>query len=193
MNILILNASPRKNGNISRMLEVIEQEASSCGADVNVVEVSKLTIRPCVACMTCRSTKKCVLPDDDAQRVLQKIEACDAIVIGAPCYWGNIPGTLKLLFDRIVYGMMGENSMAVPVALHKGKKAVIVTSSSTMWPFNIIMNQTRGVVRALKEILGWSGFKIVATVQKGGTFRHPEFTDADRNKCRKAARKLKLK
>ncbi len=177
MNILILNASPRKNGNISRMLEVIEQEASSCGADVNVVEVSKLTIRPCVACMTCRSTKKCVLPDDDAQRVLQKIEACDAIVIGAPCYWGNIPGTLKLLFDRIVYGMMGENSMAVPVALHN----------------NIIMNQTRGVVRALKEILGWSGFKIVATVQKGGTFRHPEFTDADRNKCRKAARKLKIK
>lgn len=193
MNILIINASPRKTGNISRMLEVIEQEALNRGAEVNVVEVSKLTIRPCVACMTCRSTGKCVMPEDDAQRVLRMIVACDALVIGAPCYWGNIPGTLKLLFDRIVYGMMGENSMAVPVALHKGKKAVIVTSSSTMWPFNIIMNQTRGVVRALKEILGWSGFKIVATVQKGGTFRHPEFTDTDRNKCRKAARKLRIK
>lgn len=193
MNILIINASPRKTGNISRMLEVIEQEALNRGAEVNVVEVSKLTIRPCVACMTCRSTGKCVMPEDDAQRVLRMIVACDALVIGAPCYWGNIPGALKLLFDRIVYGMMGENSMAVPIALHKGKKAVIVSSSSTMWPFNIIMNQTRGVVRALKEILGWSGFKIVATVQKGGTFRHPEFTDADRNKCRKAARKLKIK
>ena len=193
MNILIINASPRKTGNISQMLEVIEQEALNRGAEVNVVEVSKLTIRPCVACMTCRSTGKCVMPEDDAQRVLRMIVACDALVIGAPCYWGNIPGALKLLFDRIVYGMMGENSMAVPVALHKGKKAVIVTSSSTMWPFNIIMNQTRGVVRALKEILGWSGFKIVATVQKGGTFRHPEFTDADRNKCRKAARKLRIK
>ncbi len=193
MNILIINASPRKTGNISQMLEVIEQEALNRGAEVNVVEVSKLTIRPCVACMTCRSTGKCVMPEDDAQRILRMIVACDAIVIGAPCYWGNIPGTLKLLFDRIVYGMMGENSMAVPIALHKGKKAVIVTASSTMWPFNIIMNQTRGVVRALKEILGWSGFKIVATVQKGGTFRHPEFTDADRNKCRKAARKLKIK
>lgn len=193
MNILIINASPRKTGNISQMLEVIEQEALNRGAEVNVVEVSKLTIRPCVACMTCRSTGKCVMPEDDAQRVLRMIVACDALVIGAPCYWGNIPGALKLLFDRIVYGMMGENSMAVPVALHKGKKAIIVTSSSTMWPFNIIMNQTRGVVRALKEILGWSGFKIVATVQKGGTFRHPEFTGADRNKCRKAARKLRIK
>lgn len=26
--------------------------------------------------------------------------------MGAPCYWGNIPGQMKLLFDRIVYGMM---------------------------------------------------------------------------------------
>lgn len=193
MNILILNASPRKIGNIAQMLKVIEQEAVNSGAEVNVVEVSKLNIQPCVACMKCRSAKKCVMPEDDAQRVLQMIEACDALVIGAPCYWGNIPGTLKLLFDRIVYGMMGENSMAVPVPLHKGKKAVIVTSSSTMWPFNIIMNQTRGVVRALKEILGWSGFKIVATVQKAGTLRHPEFTETDRKKCQKATQKLKIK
>ena len=27
-------------------------------------------------------------------------------MMGAPCYWGNIPGQMKLLFDRIVYGMM---------------------------------------------------------------------------------------
>ena len=75
MNILIINASPRKTGNISRMLEVIEQEALNRGAEVNVVEVSKLTIRPCVACMTCRSTGKCVMPEDDAQRVLRMIVA----------------------------------------------------------------------------------------------------------------------
>ena len=191
--ILILNASPRRHGNISQMVEVMADECRQAGVEVQTVAVQQLDIRPCLGCMKCRAAHKCVLPEDDAQRVLKLIQQADALVIAAPCYWGNIPGTLKLLFDRIVYGMMGENSMAVPVALHKGKKAVIVTSSSTMWPFNIIMNQTRGVVRALKEILGWSGFKIVATVQKGGTFRHPEFTDADRKKCLKAARKLKIK
>ena len=101
-------------------------------------------------------------------------------------------GTLKILFDRIVYGMMGENSLAVPIAKHKDKKAIIVSTSSTPWPLNILANQTRGVVRALKEILGWSGFKIVATIQKGGTLRHPEFTEKDRRKCLKAVSRLKI-
>ena len=190
MNILILNASPRKNGNISRMLEVIEQEASSCGADVNVVEVSKLTIRPCVACMKCRSTKKCVMPDDDAQRVLQKIEACDAIVIGAPCYWGNIPGTLKLLFDRIVYGMMDESEKGWPLPLHKGKRCVLVSTSTTPWPFNRIMHQSSGAIRAMKEVCRYSGLKTVATVEKGGTRHDTTLSEKDERRCRKAVRKL---
>ena len=190
MNILILNASPRKNGNISRMLEVIEQEASSCGADVNVVEVSKLTIRPCVACMTCRSTGKCVMPEDDAQRVLRMIVACDAIVIGAPCYWGNIPGTLKVLFDRIVYGMMDESPRGYPIPLHKGKRCVLVSTSTTPWPLNILFHQSHGAIRALREICHYSGFKIVATIEKGGTKHNTVLTSREKAKCRKAIRKL---
>lgn len=190
MKILILNASPRVQGNISSMLGVIAQECEASGAQVQWVRVQDLHVRPCMACMKCRSTLECVLPADDAQRVLSLIRECDALVVGAPCYWGNMPGTLKVLFDRMVYGMMGESSLAVPKPLHRGKRCVVVTASSTMWPFNILANQTRGVVRALKEILGWSGFKMVTTVQKAGTFRHPEFTDADRRKCRRAAHKL---
>lgn len=190
MKILILNASPRIGGNIATMLQVIQQECEAQGAEVESVWVQNLSVKPCMACMKCRSSLKCVLPADDAQRVLALIQACDALVVGAPCYWGNMPGTLKLLFDRIVYGMMGENSLAVPKPLHKGKRCVIVTASSTMWPFNILANQTRGVVRSLNEILGWSGFKTVKTIQKAGTFRHPQFTDRDRRKCLAAAKKL---
>lgn len=191
MNILILNASPRPKGNISQMLDVIKEEAERQGAVVNMEQVQKLSVRPCIACMKCRSSKKCVLPEDDAQRILQLIEGCDALIIGTPCYWGNIPGTLKLLFDRMVYGMMGEESSGLPIPLHRGKKAVIVTTCSTPWPFNILANQTQGVVKALKEILGWSGFRIVAKLQKGGTLKHPEFTDKDRQKCIKIVKKIR--
>ena len=190
MKILMLNASPRVNGNISKMLQIIAQECEAMGAEVELISVQDLKVHPCMACMKCRSSLQCVLPADDAQRILALIEQSDALVVGAPCYWGNMPGTLKMLFDRMVYGMMGENSLAVPKPLHKGKRCVIVTASSTMWPFNILANQTRGVVRALKEILGWSGFKCVSTIQKAGTLRHPEFTERDRNKCLRAARRL---
>ena len=190
MKILFLNASPRVNGNISKMIHLIAQQCEAAGAEVELIRVQDLKVHPCMACMKCRSALQCVLPPDDAQRILALIQQADALVLGAPCYWGNMPGTLKLLFDRIVYGMMGENSLAVPKPLHKGKRFAIVTASSTMWPFNIIANQTRGVVRALNEILGWSGFKCVTTIQKAGTFRHPEFNERDRKKCLRAARKL---
>lgn len=190
MNILILNASPRRHGNIATMLETMKTEAERRGATVTIEEVQRLNVRPCMACMKCRSTLRCVLPEDDAQRILRLIEACDVLVVGSPCYWGNIPGTLKTLFDRIVYGMMGENRMAIPIAKHKGKKAILVSTSSTPWPLNILANQTRGVVRALKEILGWSGFRIIATIQKGGTLHHSEFTENDRKKCLKAVAKV---
>lgn len=190
MKVLIINASPRPKGVISQYLEVIHSSLVENGAEVQVVQVKNLQVKPCMACMKCRSTHYCVLPEDDAQRVLKMIQWCDALVVGAPCYWGNMPGHLKLLFDRMVYGMMGENKLAIPVPMHKGKRCVLVSSCSTMWPFNILANQSRGVIKALKEILGWSGFKTVTTIEKAGTFRNAEFTDKDRKKAEKAAKKL---
>ncbi len=187
MNLLIINASPRRNGNISKRLELMKEEAVRLGADVNVEYAQSWNIRPCIGCMKCRSAKNCVLPEDDSQRVLSLIRDCDALIIGSPTYWGNMPATLKLLFDRTVYGLMDENRLAMPVPLHKGKKAIIVCTSSTPWPFNVLMGQTGGVVRAIKEVIGTAGFK-VRSIQRGGTKNHPEITPRDIRLCRKAVR-----
>ena len=188
--LLILNASPRKKGNISQMVTEMANEAMTHGVDVDVIEVQKLNVRPCMACMQCRAKGFCVLPDDDSQRILQLIVDCDAMVIAAPCYWGNIPGTLKLLFDRIVYGMMDESARGFPKPLHKGKRCVLVSTSTTPWPLNILMNQSRGAIRALREICHYSGFKIVATIEKGGTRRNTTLSVGEAMKCRKAVRRL---
>ena len=188
--ILILNASPRKKGNIAQMVAEMSDEAKAQGAEVDVVDVQKLNVQPCMACMQCRAKGFCVLPDDDSQRVLQLIKDSDAIVIAAPCYWGNIPGTLKLLFDRIVYGMMDESQRGFPKPLHKGKRCLLVSTSTTPWPFNIIMHQSHGAIMAMREICRYSGFKIVATIEKGGTRRNTTLSENEAKKCRKAVRKL---
>lgn len=190
MKILILNSSPRRRGNISKMLEAMKQEAENGGAEVTFVHISDLQVRPCIGCMKCRDSLKCCLPEDDAQKVLQAVKEADALIVGAPCYWGNLPGELKVLFDRMVYGMMGENSWGMPLPLHRGKKAIIVSTCTTPYPFNILYHQTRGVVRALKEILKWSGFKIVKTIERGGTKKHPELSDKEMARCRKSVHKL---
>ena len=190
MNILILNASPRRDGNIDSMLALMAEEARSGGCAIEEVRVDQLSVKPCRGCMACRSRMECTLPPDDAQRVLDLIRWCDAMVIGAPCYWGNMPGALKVLFDRIVYGMMGENKWGIPLPLHKGKCAVVVTASTTRWPFNLWFNQTRGVVRALHEILKYSGFRLVDTVQKANTRVNHQLSAREKRKCRKAIRKI---
>ena len=106
MNILIINGSPRKNGLISQMIDIMREEAMSRGNIVQTVFANDLNIKPCIGCMACRTKGKCVLDEDGSQRVLKMMQEADAIIMGAPCYWGNIPGQMKLLFDRIVYGMM---------------------------------------------------------------------------------------
>lgn len=189
VKLLIINASPKKSGNISKRLLLMQEEAERAGASVSVENAQNWKISPCIGCMKCRSAKNCVLPADDAQRVLSLIEACDALIIGSPTYWGYMPATLKLLFDRIVYGLMDENRLAMPVPLHKGKKALIVCTSSTPWPFNILMGQTNGVVRAIKEVVGTAGFK-VSSIQRGGTKNHPVITKKDIERCQRAVRKL---
>lgn len=186
--ILILNASPRREGNLSAMLHAMAEEARRWGAVAEEVRVADLTVRPCTGCMACRSRLECVLPEDDAQRVLAQIKACDVLVIGAPCYWGNMPGTLKVLFDRMVYGLMGEGRHGMPRPLHKGKQAVVVSTSTTPWPFNIWFRQTRGTVRALREILRWSGFRVVKTIERGGTRQKP-VGEKDLARCRRAVSK----
>lgn len=189
MNVLIINASPRRQGNIASMLEAMREQAATQGASVEMIRVSDLRVKPCTGCMACRSRRACALPEDDAQRMLARIGACDVLVVGAPCYWGNMPGELKVLFDRMVYGLMGESKRGFPQPLHKGKRAVLVSTCTTMFPFNIWFDQTRGVVKALKGILKWSGFCVKAVVERGGT-RHKPVGERDLERCRKAIRRV---
>ena len=173
------------------MLGAMAREAETMGCEVVEVNTTRMSVKPCIACMKCRTSGNCILPPDDAQRTLQLIRESDALVIGAPCYWGAMPGTLKLLFDRLVYGFIDANRIGrLPVPLLKGRKAVIVTACSTPWPFNRLLRQTSGVVSGLKEILGKSGVKIVKTMQVGGTRSISGPKEKTLRRCRKAMHKL---
>ena len=190
MKILLINGSPRKTGLVSQMLQIMSQEAELQGAEVETIVVDRLLIRPCIGCMNCRSKNFCHLPEDDAHRTLQKIQDANVLIIGSPCYWGNMNGYLKVLFDRMVYGLIGKGKNGIPAPKQKGKKAVIVTTCTTPWPFNILFNQTNGVVKTIKQILNYSGYSVQGIVQKGGTKAHPELTDKEKEKCRKIIQKI---
>ena len=188
MNILIINGSPRKKGLISQMLGIMQEEAEKRGDTVEMVYTNDLTVKPCTGCMACRTKGKCVLAEDDSQRVLKMMQQADAIIMGAPCYWGNIPGQMKLMFDRQVYGMM-RDTPRFPEPLMKGKKCILISTCTTPWPWNILFKQSRGAIRAMREIARYAGFKIVRSVGKhlkDCIYKRP--TIRHKNNARRAAR-----
>jgi NAD(P)H-dependent FMN reductase len=160
--ILFLNGSPRKNGVTTSLLHIIADEARFAGAEVEWVDVFKLSIKPCIGCLKCRPDKECILPRDDGQRMGELLESCSALVVGAPNYWGSMPGTLKILFERIVpvleyYELY---TWRLPRPRHKGKKAAIVTSSLSPFPYNLLPSQGGGALRTVRTILNTAGFDI---------------------------------
>lgn len=188
--MLLLNASPRPAGRVSRWLAAIESAARADGFRTETLRVADLSVQPCRGCMACRQSGRCVLPADDAQRTQAILKEADALVVGTPCYWGNVPGQLKVLFDRMVYGMMGESRRAVPVPLMQGKRAAVIATCSTPWPFNRWFRQSSGAVRALREVFRWSGIRLVATVERGGRQPARPLSSREEARCRRVVRKL---
>lgn len=189
MKVLVINGSPRRSGRVSQMLDLIARNLPAT-CEVERIFVHDLVVKPCTGCMACRSGLRCALPEDDAHRVAEAIRTADALVIGSPCYWGNVNGYLKMLLDRSVYAMMGERASGMPVALHRGQRAVLVATCNTIYPFSVLFNQTRGVFRSLREVLKWSGYRVVGTLAKSGCRKHDGLTEKEIGKCKKLARKI---
>jgi putative NADPH-quinone reductase len=189
MKILVLNGSPRKGGTVASLLNAVMQSLSA-KHEVEWIDVCKLDMKFCTACMVCRKKELCILPEDDAHIVGKKIQDADALVIGTPTHWGNMCAPLKLLFDRNVPVFMGESPSGMPVPRQKGKRAVIVTACTTPWPFNFILSESRGAIRAVREVLHYGGYKIVGTITKPGTKKSKEISSSILAKARRIGNRL---
>jgi len=189
MKILVLNGSHRKSGTVASLLKSVT-ESLSAEHEIEWIDVCKLNMKYCTTCMACREKETCILPKDDAHTVGKKIQDADALVIGTPTHWGNMCAPLKLLFDRNVPVFMGESSKGIPVPRQKGKRAVIVTACTTPWPFNFILPESRGAIRAVKEVLHYGGYKTVGTITKPGTKKSKEISSSMMAKTKRIGEKL---
>jgi putative NADPH-quinone reductase len=162
MNVLIIHASPRRKGVTSTLLSEIEASITPVH-EVQTIRIQDLNIKPCIGCMKCRPDKSCILPEDDAHALAEKVKWADFIVIGCPVYWGNMPGTLKLFFDRNVPLFEYAEAKAIryfPKPQLRGKRAALVVSSIGPFPFNLMRSQSRGTIGSLRTILKAGGVRI---------------------------------
>jgi multimeric flavodoxin WrbA len=172
MNVLIVNASPRKNGITTSLLAEAERTINSTH-DTDVVRIHDLTMKPCIGCLKCRPDKACVLPRDDAHILAEKINRSDLLILGVPVYWGNMPGTLKIFFDRNVPLFEYCEAKAIryiPRPQLKGKKAILIVSAGSPFPYSLLPSQSRGTIRSLKTILKAGGVKIVSVLNVSDSY-----------------------
>lgn len=192
MKILILNASPKPSGTISQMLSFLEDEIrmKNPSAEIENIRVSSLKFSACTGCMKCRAAGKCIFDRDEADIAGEKIACADFLVVASPCWWGNMTGSLKSLFDRNVFRLMGESKRGIPLALLKGKKGAIVTACTTPFPFNVICGQSSGVFSSIGEILKSAGIKITAKVCAAGTKQRPGLTAGRKRRIARIVKKI---
>lgn len=184
MKVLVLNGSPRQDGTVASLLKAVTEPPSD-KHEVDWVDVCRLNMKYCTACMACREKETCILPEDDAHIVGRKIQSADALIVGTPTHWGNMCAPLKLLFDRNVPVFMGESPKGIPKPRQKGKRAVVVTACTTPWPFNFIFPESRGAIRAVREVLHYGGYKIVGTITMPGTKKSKEISPSLTAKARR--------
>ena len=112
MKVLMLNGSPRVNGNTSLALSEMEKIFSKEGIETEIIHVGNKDIRGCIACLGCRKTGKCVF-DDLVNEIAPKFEACDGLVVGSPVYYASANATLVALLTRLFYSTSFDKTMKV--------------------------------------------------------------------------------
>lgn len=99
MNILILNGSPRPQGNTKKMINAFVSAAGS--HQVDVIDVCRKNIKGCLACEYChtKGNGNCI-QNDDMQEVYDLLKEAEMLIIASPIYYHGISGQLKCVIDR---------------------------------------------------------------------------------------------
>lgn len=112
LKVLILNGSPRANGNTAIAIREMEKIFAESGVTAETVQVGNQNIRGCIACRSCFEKGKCVF-DDMVNELAPKFEAADGLVIASPVYYASANATLIACLDRLFYSTHFDKTMKV--------------------------------------------------------------------------------
>lgn len=100
--VLILNGSPRPNGNTSSLVKIVQESLIKSNWVVNHINLYPLNYKGCIHCDNCKkhpNTPSCIL-QDDLTTILDQIVASDLVIIASPVYCFDLSGCLSTALDR---------------------------------------------------------------------------------------------
>lgn len=155
--IILVNASPRKNGNCAMALNILQQNLTD--AEVEMFDLNTKTINPCLACNACKGkeTAQCVQKDDMSD-LLNRLDNCDALVIASPIYFGMVNGVAKTFLDRI-YPFFNPTKPNMSLATKFSKKAAVILTAGSG---SVKDYEKHGEAYACFDVLGCTNKKVLA-------------------------------
>lgn len=102
MKVLMLNGSPKENGNTYNALLEIGKQLEKEGIDYEIFQIGGKPVRDCIGCGQC-SEQGCVFTDDDVNEFVCKAKEADGFVFGTPVYYAHPSGRILSFLDRAFY------------------------------------------------------------------------------------------
>lgn len=141
MKVLLINGSPRQQGNTATALAEVARQLAAKGIESEQVWIGNKPVRGCTACGQC-STKglgRCVFDDDVCNSISAKFNEADALIIGSPVYYGQPNGALLSIIQRAFYSngasISGKPAAAIAVCRRGGATA---TFEALNMPFQMM-------------------------------------------------------
>jgi len=119
--VLLINGSPRQNGNTFCCLQEIEMQLRKHGVESEIVQIGHKPVRMCINCGGCHQNdgKGCVFTDDKCAVITEKMATADAMIVGTPVYYGQPNGGILSLMQRLFFsaGHLVQNKPAAALAV----------------------------------------------------------------------------
>lgn len=141
MKVLLINGSPRKEGNTATALKEVAKQLYTEGIDSEIVWIGNKPIRGCIACGQCKAQGlgRCIFDDDSCNKISEKFEEANALIVGSPVYYGQPNGALLSIIQRAFYSnganVSGKPAASIAVCRRGGATAVF---ESLNMPFQMM-------------------------------------------------------
>lgn len=137
----MISGSPRKKGNTFLALSEAAKTFEKHGIETEIVNIGTKPIRGCIACGQCqmKQLERCVFDDDLCNRVVEKLDSADALIVGSPVYYGQPNGAVLSLVQRMFFsaGSKVQNKPAAAVCVCRRGGATAAFQTLNM-PFEMM-------------------------------------------------------
>lgn len=103
MKVLLINGSPKKEGNTFLALSEVEKTLQNNGIETKIISIGIKPVQGCIACNKCYELGRCVFKDDLYENIHENLKDADGLIIGSPVYYAGPSGSLCAVLDRVFF------------------------------------------------------------------------------------------